>query len=242
MLLCVDLEKHPKPKPDLTEPAVADAPPAPVGLRASDADRDRTAEILAAALAEGRLTAEEHSERIDGVYQAKTVAELEPYVADLPGAHQSRPAAPVGDQPTPGAVPTTADENLVAVFSSTTRKGRWRVGRRTHAYAVFGNVEIDLTEAIFEYRQVVIKAVSVFGNVEVRVPENVSLRGSGSGVFGNFEVEALDAGDSDAPVVFVDGYAVLGNIEARPKRGKFIEDLHKYVGRSVARHVRKHLN
>ncbi|MBC9717598.1 DUF1707 and DUF2154 domain-containing protein [Streptomyces sp. TRM66268-LWL] len=251
----MDLEKHPQPEPEpqpakpslskpehRPEPALADAAPPPVGLRASDADRDRTAEILAAALAEGRLTADEHSERIDGVYRAKTLTELEPYVADLPGAHQARPAAPVGDQPTPGSVPATADENLVAVFSSTTRKGRWRVGRRTHAYAVFGNVEIDLTEAIFEYQQVVIKAVSVFGNVEVRVPENVSLRGSGSGVFGNFEVEALDAGESDAPVVFVDGYAVLGNIEAKPKRGKFIQDLHKYVGRSMARHLRKHLD
>ncbi|MFI6942020.1 DUF1707 domain-containing protein [Streptomyces sp. NPDC050418] len=240
----MDLEKHSQPKPDLTKPApaAADAPPAPVGLRASDADRDRTAEILAAALAEGRLTAEEHSERIEGVYQAKTVAELEPYVADLPGAHQARPAAPVADQPTPGAVPATADENLVAVFSSSTRKGRWRVSRRTHAYAVFGNVEIDLTEAVFEYRQVVIKAYSVFGNVEVRVPENISLRGSGSGIFGNFEVEAVDSAEADAPVVFVDGYSVFGNIEAKPKRGKFIEDLHKYVGRSVARHMRKHLD
>ncbi len=250
----MDLEKQPQPKPDLTKPApaVADAPPAPepvsapAGLRASDADRDRTAEILSSALAEGRLTADEHSERIDGVYQAKTLAELEPYVADLPGAHHhahpAAPAAPAGDQPTPGSVPATADENLVAVFSSSTRKGRWRVPRRTHAYAVFGNVEIDLTEAVFEYQQVVIKAVSVFGNVEVHVPENVSLRGSGSGVFGNFEVDALDSGDPDAPVVYVDGYAVLGNIEAKPKRGKLIADLHKYVGRSVARHMRKHLD
>ena len=49
-------------------------------------------------------------------------------------------------------------------------------------------MEIDLTEAIFEHQQVVIKATRVFGNVEIRVPENISLRGSGGGVFGNFEV------------------------------------------------------
>ncbi|WP_157872195.1 DUF1707 SHOCT-like domain-containing protein, partial [Streptomyces silaceus] len=56
-------------------------------LRASDADRDRTADILREALAEGRLTAEEHAERIDGVYRAKTMAELEPLVGDLPAGH-----------------------------------------------------------------------------------------------------------------------------------------------------------
>ncbi|MFC7305168.1 DUF1707 domain-containing protein [Streptomyces monticola] len=242
----MDLEKRPQPQEAPAAAPVTEGPEAgprdapPVGLRASDADRDRTADILREALAEGRLTAEEHSERIGGVYRAKTVAELDPYVADLPGAHQPAAAA-YATAPLPGTIPTEPDENLVAVFSSSTRKGRWRVGRRTHAYAVFGNVEIDLTEALFEYKEIVIKAVSVFGNVEIRVPENVSLRGSGSGVFGNFEVDTLEASDAQAPVVFVDGFSVLGNIEAKPKRGKLVADLHKYVGRYVDKQMRKHL-
>ncbi len=209
----------------------------PTDLRASDADRDRIADILREALAEGRLDAEEHAERIDGVYRAKTVGELEPLVRDLPGAHAPRRPAPepgpAPSRPVPGSVPAVPDENLVAVLSSTTRKGRWRVGRRTHAYAIFGNVEIDLSEAIFEYPQVYIKAVSVFGNVEIRVPEDISLRGSGAGVLGNFEVDTLDAREPEAPVVYVDGVAVLGNIEAKPKRGKLIQNLEK--------HLRKHL-
>lgn len=94
-------------------------------------------------------------------------------------------------------------------------------------------MEIDLSEAIFEYPQVYIKAVSVFGNVEISVPENISLRGSGAGVLGNFEVDTLDAREPEAPVVYVDGVAVLGNIEAKPKRGKLIQNLEK--------HLRKHL-
>ncbi|MFF1694082.1 DUF1707 domain-containing protein [Streptomyces sp. NPDC058257] len=224
----MDLEK----RPQQTHPE-----PTRAGLRASDADRDRTADILREALAEGRLTAEEHSERIDGVYRAKTMGELEPLVSDLPaasGAARTTAAPePAPSRPSDGVVPPVADENLVAVFSSSVRKGRWRVGRRTHAYAIFGNVEIDLSEAIFEQQQVVIKAISVFGNVEIRVPENVSLRGSGTGVLGNFEVDMLDSAERDAPVVFVDGYAVLGNIEAKPKRGKLVRDLHKQL--------RKHL-
>ncbi|MDI3403631.1 DUF1707 SHOCT-like domain-containing protein [Streptomyces cavernicola] len=229
----MDLEKRPQQSAPAAEPT---------DLRASDADRDRTADILREALAEGRLTAEEHAERIDGVYRAKTLAELEPYVRDLPGAHRPRPApAPHAPAPLPGTIPLEPDEKLVAVFSSSTRKGRWRVGRRTHAYAVFGNVEIDLTEAIFEYPQVVIKAWSVFGNVEVTVPENITLRGAGSGVFGNFEVDTLAAEDPQAPTVFIDGYSVFGNIEAKPKRGKLVADLHKYVGRHVGKHLRKHL-
>ncbi|MFI6275887.1 DUF1707 domain-containing protein [Streptomyces sp. NPDC050988] len=231
----MDLEKRTPPAPDLRKPT---------DLRASDADRDRTADILREALAEGRLTAEEHSERVEDVFRAKTVGELEPLVADLPVAHPSRPAgtfAPAPNRPTPGKVPPVAEENVVAVFSAAVRKGRWRIGRRTHAYAIFGSVEIDLSEAVFEHQQVVIKVISVFGNVEIRVPENVSLRGNGGGVLGNFEVDTLDSVDHDAPVVYVDGLAVLGNIEAKPKRGKLIEDILDRVGDRVNAKLRKHL-
>ncbi|MEW2299846.1 DUF1707 domain-containing protein [Streptomyces sp. NPDC006655] len=231
---------------DLQKQTVQGHAGAPVAeLRASDADRDRIADILREALAEGRLTADEHAERVEGVLNAKTVGELEVFIRDLPAAH-ARPAAPgytpVPPRPAPGAIPVEADSNVVAVFSSARRRGRWRPGRRLHAYAVFGSVEIDLTEAIFEYQQVVIKAFSVFGDVQIRVPENVSLRGTGGGVLGNFEADTLDSADPDAPVVYVDGWAVLGNVEARPKRGKFIEDILDRVHAKVDRKVRKHLD
>ncbi len=53
-------------------------------LLASDADRDRAAERLRAATAEGRLTSEELEERLERAFSARTDAELEPLVADLP--------------------------------------------------------------------------------------------------------------------------------------------------------------
>ena len=126
----MDLEKHPQ------QPA-APAPPAPAGIRASDADRDRIADILREAMTEGRLTAEEHAERVDSVYRAKTVGELEPLVQDLPtpgGATRPSSATPYAYGPEAPAGPA---DNLVAIFSSSTRKGRWRVGGRTNAFALF---------------------------------------------------------------------------------------------------------
>ncbi|MET8974642.1 DUF1707 domain-containing protein [Streptomyces sp. NPDC004539] len=209
-------------------------------LRASDADRDRVADILRDALAEGRLTADEHAERVEGVLAAKTVGELEVFVRDLPAAHPGRPTAP--SHPSQAALPADPDDNIVAVFSAAGRRGRWRAGRRIHAYAVFGSVEIDLSEALFEYQQVVIKAYAVFGSVEVRVPENVSLRGNGGGVLGSFEVDTLDAGDPEAPVVYLDGWAVLGSIEGRPRRGRLVADILDRVQRKVDRSLHKHLD
>ncbi|MFE7135890.1 DUF1707 domain-containing protein [Streptomyces sp. NPDC057638] len=223
----MDLEKQPQKPVSPREPGTA--PLAAEALRASDADRDRIADILRDALAEGRLDAEEHSERIDAVYRAKTVGELQPIVQDLPARSASGSPSPYDAYAsyTSDAEPAAEAENLTAIFSTSTRKGRWRVGPRTKAFALFGNIEIDLTEALFEQRTTVIDATTVFGNVEIRVPENITLRGNGSGVFGNFEVRALEAAEPDAPVVAVNGYSVFGNVEAKPRRGRRVSDLQR---------------
>jgi hypothetical protein len=214
----VDLDKHHQKPVAHAEPGAA--------IRASDAERDRIADILRDALAEGRLDAEEHSERIDAVYRAKTVGELEPIVQDLPTTRGRADVTSYAYGAEESADAGGPADNLIAVFSSSTRKGRWRVSRRTNAFSLFGNIEIDLTEALFGQRLTVINATSIFGNVEVRVPENISLRGSGTGFFGSFDVLTLEAADPEAPVVVVNGYSIFGNVEAKPKRGRRISDLH----------------
>ena len=58
-------------------------------LRASDADRDATAERLRRAAVEGRLEPDELEERLHAALRARTYGDLERLVADLP--EQTRP-------------------------------------------------------------------------------------------------------------------------------------------------------
>jgi hypothetical protein len=53
-------------------------------IRASDADRDRTAALLREHHAAGRLTAEEFHDRMDTALEAKTLGELDGLLSDLP--------------------------------------------------------------------------------------------------------------------------------------------------------------
>ena len=53
-------------------------------LRAGDADRDAVVERLHAAHAEGRLTTEELTERLDAALAARTLGDLLPLTSDLP--------------------------------------------------------------------------------------------------------------------------------------------------------------
>src|SRR5215472_4236832 len=60
-------------------------------MRAGDADRDRVASFLKTAYVDGRLSKDEYDARLESTFAARTYAELDQLVADLPAA----PPAPV---------------------------------------------------------------------------------------------------------------------------------------------------
>jgi hypothetical protein len=103
-------------------------------LRASHADRDRVAEILGAAAADGRLTAAELDERLEAALSARTSGELAALTADLPPSGLQRQAKDV----------VRIDQR----FGDVTRTGRWVVPRRMEIRLTAGDVKLDFTEAL----------------------------------------------------------------------------------------------
>lgn len=53
-------------------------------IRVSDADRERTAQLLQEHFSAGRLSQDEFTERMDRAYAAKTIGEIDALLADLP--------------------------------------------------------------------------------------------------------------------------------------------------------------
>ena len=70
--------------------AVGQGYPAPGGgrgqMRAADADRDRAVNYLSSAYTEGRLAKDEYDARLETALSARTYADLDQVVTDLPGA------------------------------------------------------------------------------------------------------------------------------------------------------------
>ena len=64
-------------------------------IRLSDAEREAVAADLGEHFAQGRLTADEHAERLEQVWAAKTRGEIAPIFRDLPSAYAAvaQPAA-----------------------------------------------------------------------------------------------------------------------------------------------------
>jgi hypothetical protein len=68
-------------------------------MRTSDAERQRAAEFLRDACADGRLTAEELEERLDVLFAGSTVADIADLVRDLPGGSRFVPRLHRGASP-----------------------------------------------------------------------------------------------------------------------------------------------
>jgi DUF1707 SHOCT-like domain/Cell wall-active antibiotics response LiaF, C-terminal len=181
--------------------------------RASDADRERVAEILREAAAQGRLHLDELDERLAVVYAARTYADLEPVTADLP-AHGT------GLPPDERVGGTTTDAVAAGILGGFERKGRWVVPADFRCFAFWGGGEIDLREAQFAQREVVIHAYAMMGGIAIVVPEDVEVIVSGIGIMGGFDHGAAGTGTPGGPRVTVTGLAFWGGVSVtrRPPR------------------------
>jgi uncharacterized protein DUF1707 len=196
-------------------------PADPRRLRAADADRDRAAELLRRAAAEGRITFDELDERVSQAYTAKTFADLQALTSDLPGPGVSAPAPATRPYQAPEVPAGTPAPSLsVAIMSGAKRAGPWPVPPAYTAVAIMGGVELDLRHASFTAAEVTIQAFCLMGGVSITVPEDVAVDVSGIGFMGGFDHQASGPGAPGAPRVRVVGFAIMGGVEVkrRPAR------------------------
>ena len=201
----------------MSEPAPERPSPAPA-LRASDADRERTAERLRFAAEEGRLTFEELDERLDAAYASRTCAELDRLVADVavePGEHAA-PERPAGLPVRPGGGGASW---IVALMGGRERKGHWRVAERCTVVNLMGGSELDLNDAELAAREVEMTVVSIMGGGEIRVPEGLGVEVSDVAVMGGNSVDlGTERPLPGRPLLRLRLISIMGGVDV--KRGR----------------------
>ncbi len=142
-------------------------------LRASDADRERHAEVLRRAGGEGRLTMDELEERLNAVYESRTHRELERLIADVVPREEYSPAH------APNRMPVRRDRPganwLISIMSGRDRKGRWLVGKHLKVINIMGGSDLDLNDAELADDTVEMTVFSLMGGADVRVPESLNV-------------------------------------------------------------------
>jgi Domain of unknown function (DUF1707)/Cell wall-active antibiotics response 4TMS YvqF len=215
---------------------------APRDLRASDADRERVIALLGEAVSDGRLTPDEHAQRLEAATSARTLGELAGLTTDLVTS-DAQPLRLDGTRP------------VTAVFGPQRREGRWVVPERLAVAAVFGEALLDFREALLQSPRIVVYATVFFGRLKILVPEGIvvevtgtSVASSSRGPVARRPPEAVGAGTDpdwaspapgraaaapgrpaaapgqpELPVIEVRGLIVAGQVQAiAPPRARFL--------------------
>jgi Domain of unknown function (DUF1707)/Cell wall-active antibiotics response 4TMS YvqF len=189
-------------------------PQGEIGVRASDAEREETVVRLRDAAGEGRLTLEELAERVGAADGARTRADLERLVADLPAAGQAL-------EPAAGASPAAQPvRRLFGILGGDTLSGPVRLGAELRVFNLMGGADLDLTQAVLTEGELTIHVFSLWGGSNIIVPSGVHVEHRGRALLGWDEVDPLAEDEQPppgAPVVRIRSVSVMAGNDV--KRG-----------------------
>ncbi len=175
-------------------------------MRASDADRDATADSLNRAFAYGQLTATEHDERLTTAMSATYIHELVPLTADL------QPASPSPSDQVP-AVPPPDSELIRSIMSTEARAGTWAVPAHTRTSIVMGDVKLDMRDAVFYQQYCEIDVFCVMGDLKISIPDGVQVIDKTSKIMADVKLSGLVPSEPNAPTIVLVGRVIMGDIK-----------------------------
>jgi len=125
-----------------------------------------------------------------------------------------RPSSPPG-----GGDPRTT-LNEVAIFGGIERRVTSQDFQGGHINAVFGGVEIDLTDANMQAEEATLEINAIFGGVELRVPEAWQVAFRGTPIFGGIADKTLRRGSLrpavlPTRVLVLTGAVIFGGVEIK---------------------------
>lgn len=193
-----------------------------------EARRAAVVDALCEHFARDEIGLEEFERRVDRAHGARTVAELEgvlsdlPGDADVPGGPGGRPEESGGVERARARVPArrvAERSTVVSVLGGNARKGRWIPSRRIHCLSVCGGVELDFREALMGPGTTEVDIFAIMGGVEIIVPPGLHVESSGVALMGGFEnledhpVEP----DPETPVLRVRGCTLMGAVKVESR-------------------------
>lgn len=165
--------------------------------------------LLSQAAGDGRLTLGEHAERTERAYTARTLGELAALTTDLA---------------VPSAQPIRLDSrrSVTALFGKERRDGRWVVPESLTVAAIFGEVVLDLREALLQSSRIILMATVIGGTVQLIVPEGVAVELTGSSVLTRSSGIGGGPPSPGMPVIEIRAMAIGGKIKAVvPRRSRW---------------------
>jgi len=189
--------------------------------------REEKISELSTHFANDDLSLEDLERRIERVYKAASVAELEDITADLRRATTSNAPVPVGkssSKKVAGRKYELASARLLSLMSSTRRVGRWAVPQRLDVVAIMSDTKIDFTHAAMPGGMVDVHIRAIMASCKLVVPPNVRVINETHSVMSNVRSRAdelLPDGaltTLDSPVIRLTGLALMSDVRIVVRR------------------------
>jgi len=188
--------------------------------------REQKITELSSHFANDDLTLEDLERRIERVYKAESIAELDAITADL----QSVPA-PSGRAPNTRLAPNASrapsayapnSGRILSIMGESRRMGRWQVPQRLDVVSVMSDTKIDLTQAVMPSGIVEIDMRVVWASCKVVVPPGMRVINEMHAIMASVHSKADDvaggAGASFAPTIRLTGMALMSEVKVVVRR------------------------
>lgn len=207
---------------------MSDAPlPVPSFSRA----REQKIEELSSHFANDDLSLDDLERRIERVYKATSLAELDAITADLrammPPAGSAVARRSEAAAAAPAAVARSEETRLLAIMGETRRMGRWAVPQRMRVLAIMSDTKLDLTQAVLPPGVVDLHVSAVMSNVKITVPEGMRVINEMHAIMASVNSHADELprpGEREGllPVVRLTGTAVMAEVRVRVRRREYL--------------------
>jgi hypothetical protein len=186
--------------------------------------REQKITELSTHFANDDLTLEDLERRIERVYKAVNIAELDSITADLvgagpasPGSVELRPARNASGVP---AGPTPNSGRILSIMGESRRMGRWQVPQRLEVVSIMSDMKIDLTQAVMPAGIVEIDMRVVWAACKVVVPPGMRVINEVHSIMASVNSKAGDAetGASFVPTIRLTGLALMAEVKVVVRR------------------------
>ncbi len=190
-------------------------------IRIGDRERDAVVTVLQKAAEDGRLSMAELDERLGVALQAKTYADLDPLVADLPVEPPSR-ALSSRSQPPPQGPPSVGYSRedplrLDGGMSSEKRRGVWTMPPFIVINQGLGSVKLNCLEARPAAQLIEIEVTGGAGSVLLVLPDGWAVDADRlAKQWGSKTVKAPREPAPGQPLLVISGSLGMGSLKVRP--------------------------
>lgn len=105
-------------------------------------------------------------------------------------------------------------EDFCATFGGIKTNFKEQEFKGANIDAIFGGVEIDLSDAIINHDQV-INANAIFGGVDIKAPKSVNIKVKSTPIFGGVSNKLKDDFNESVPTIYINAFCLFGGVDIK---------------------------